>query len=119
MKDVQRAFCLLFLSVYLGYALTACSMLQSKPLPDRIDDAVILITATSAELNEGLAQNYYTKDEVRGYVDSLVGARENVDKADELLKLGDLKSAENQMKLANSAINGVRSWLAKKKGAKQ
>lgn len=100
-------------------ALMACSMLQPKPLPDRINDGYILITATSKELNEGLAAGYYTKDEVRGYVDSLVGAKENVDKADELLKLGDLKSAETQIKLANAAIGGVRSWLAKQKGAKK
>jgi len=105
--------------MYLAVILAGCSMMQSKPLPDRIDDGYILVTATSKELNEGLGLNYYTKDEVRGYADSLVGAKENLDKADELLKLGDLKSAETQIKLANAAIGGVRSWLAKQKGAKQ
>lgn len=117
MKSVQQVGCIVFM-LYAAVVLAACSMLQPKPLPDRIDDGYILITATSNELNEGLGLNYYTKDEVRGYVDRLVGARENVDKADELLKLGDLKSAETQMKLADAAIGGVRSWLAKQKGAK-
>lgn len=119
MRDAQRAVWILFMSVCLGYALSACSMVQEKPLPDRIDDGYILITATSKELNEGLVLNYYPKEEVRGYADTLVGAKENLDKADELLKLGDLKSAETQIKLANAAIGGVRSWLAKQKGAKQ
>lgn len=118
MKDVQRAVWLFFMSVCLGYALSACSMLQQKPLPERIDDGYALVTATAKELNKGLADGYYTKNEVRGYVDSLVGAKENLDKADELLKLGDISSAQLKMKLADSAINSARAWL-RKKGAKQ
>lgn len=104
---------------FLALAISACSMFQPKPIPERVNDAYISITAAAEEIKYGLDQGYYTKDEARSYVDSLVDAKTKIDRADELVKLGDLTLAENQIKLADAALGGLRKWLNSKKGAKK
>lgn len=95
--------------------LTACTVLHPKPLPERINDAYIVVTAVATEITEGVQDGYYTKDEARGYVNSLVKAKDDLDSADSFIKLGDLTTAEGKMKLVDTAISGVRSWLAKQR----
>lgn len=115
MMNLHRQFFVAFLAL----AISACSMFQPKPIPERVNDGYIAITAAAQEIKSGLDQGYYTKDEAKGYVDSLADAKSKLDKADEFIKLGDLTLAENQIRLANAAMGDVRKWLNTKKGEKK
>lgn len=95
--------------------LSACSMFQSKPLPERIKDGYIAVIAISKEITSGIDAGYYTKEEAKGYVASLDEAHQNLVEADKLLNGGDIKSTEMQLKLVDRALSGARSWLASKK----
>lgn len=98
-------------------ALTACTMFQPKPLPERINDGYITVAAVADEITNGVSSGYYTKEEARGYVNSLVKAKESLDQADGFVKLGDFTSAEAQIKLVNTSVNAARSWLTKQRKA--
>jgi hypothetical protein len=100
---------------WLFAVLSACSMAQPKPLPDRINDEYIAVAAVANEVAAGVTLGYYSKDEARGYAASLAEAHNNLVIADGLLGQGNLPSAEVQLKLVNNAISGARAWLATKR----
>ncbi len=114
-SGVFAAVAFFLLMLVLSGCTGAFSMLQSnKPLPDRLDDAKILITAASQEITEGVSQGYYLKDEARPFVDQLDKALLAVKNAEAFLATGDLSSAEAQYKIADAAMTSARNWLRSK-----
>lgn len=105
------------------FLFSACASLshftQDKPLSQRLDDARLIASAYASDIKESLeaVPPLMTKIDAQKQLNVIKTARDDIDKSESLLKLGDVKGAEARYKLIDTALKNVRASLAKK-GAK-
>lgn len=89
---------------------------ESKPLPQRIDDARILIAAYAEEIRASVSAEppLMNKTDAQQQLDVLKRARDRVNEAEVLVRSGDPTTAEGRLKLAMTALNEVRARLAQR-----
>ena len=107
-------FSVLFMALVIG----GCSMLKEKPLPERVNDMYLVITAVSEEVVTDIKFGIYTKEEMRPIVNDLTDAKENLDAVDALTNQGKISEAKVKFELADRALSGARRLLADKRKTK-
>lgn len=120
MRDLQRAFCLLFLSVYLGYALTACASFMPTEKPATLEERIGVASLTLSGVRSAHA-NLIESGRVTPKIDAdLIALEKSADDSITLaraaLKTGDLTTAEGQLKAMQMALLALNKRIAQLEG---
>ena len=100
--------------------LTACTSYEyfagSKPLPERIDDAKILLTAVVSQIGVQTKNGIMDPDEAQGKLDELANSRDKINELSRLLNLGldSESSIENRLYFINAGTLKIQKYISNK-----
>lgn len=111
---MKRLAAIAVLALILSSCATLTDVFKTKSVEQRFNDAKVLIVAVNNTIAYDVENDFITPDEGEKRLAASDDVHKKLIKIDGLIKIGDLSSADAQLKALDSAMIHLREYLVKK-----